>query len=361
MILTATMIKQDNFILITMLDNQNFTMEFSMRISKTKTGNFMEFSFPWLDIRIEKGILSKSKKRIFYASLDTENRPEDRLHLKSLVDFLRKENVQVYYRKEDTDTIEEDWFSYAEAQCQNLPSPKDLGYILEVNKYGNVDAMAGVPIGWHTTSLNATQLNKLQIPWYKACLGFSPTYRDYSKPILKNIIPDDFLNEEQEYQSQLAAKKDKAKQKIAEMELTQEVIAECLYSINKEAKRKRDIHEDCIDRAYYRTSRKYKGVHYQMHRAKWEKEKLYQLKDQALSVAIRIWDLKPDGYHEFPDGKRDLYTIAGYTFHINRNESTHCLGNIEEEITAKRERSIPPAKAVKILERFIDESKGVKA
>ena len=130
---------------------------------------------------------------------------------------------------------------------------------------------------------------------------------------------------------ELKEKAEKELEKINSIELTQKIVAECLYSINKEAKRKRDIQHNSIDRAYHSFRKEYPAAHYQLHRAKNEKFKLYDLKDEALHLAIDLWNLQPVGYHEFPDANRDMYSLEGYDFHINENISDHCLGKITEE------------------------------
>ena len=145
--------------------------------------------------------------------------------------------------------------------------------------------------------------------------------------------------------------------KVNEIDLTQSVVADCLYSINKEAKRKRDIQRKCVSRAYgYERSKRYPSVHYHLHKAKDEKEDLYDLKDKALHKAIALWNLEPVGYHRFPDMERDMYALDGYEFHLNEHESDNYLGEIDESIDAKRKRSVPPAKAVILLQRFVVEN-----
>ena len=202
-----------------------------------------------------------------------------------------------------------------------------------------------------------TQIKKNKIPHYKACIGFDDS-RYRVKPIVVNIIPNDFSDREQKYLDELKEKAEKELEKINSIELTQKIVAECLYSINKEAKRKRDIQHNSIDRAYHSFRKEYPAAHYQLHRAKNEKFKLYDLKDEALHLAIDLWNLQPVGYHEFPDANRDMYSLEGYDFHINENISDHCLGKITEEIGAERKRGISPKKAVMLLKRFVKEYGG---
>ena len=303
----------------------------------------------------EKGILSNSKKRIFYTSFDLENNPRDCVNVKRLCDFLKDKNV--YYKYEGEDCIHENWKEYILEKCKKIPTPKELGYHLDTNDYGNVDAVDIMPDGWHKTSLTVTQIKKEKIPYYKACVGFQESGYRHVKPILVNIIPDDFSQKEKEYFEKLSQKANNESEKLKAIELTQDVISDCLYSINKEAKRKRDIQKNCIDRAYGELRyERYPGVHYNLHKAKDEKAALYDLKEQALAVAIQLWDLKPEGYHEFPDMCRDMYSFAGHDFHVNECESDKCLGKIDTEIDADRKRSIPPKKAIALLKRFVCEN-----
>jgi hypothetical protein len=119
-------------------------------------------------------------------------------------------------------------------------------------------------------------------------------------------------------------------------------IAEAIYSINKEAKRQRDIgfHAYCDDRYSQAT------------RSKYKKNSLYELKDKAIQK-ISQNRLTPVGFHEFPDRNRDYYEIEGFGFHVNAQSSWNNLGTINR-ITADRKRSMPPEKAEKILKLFIN-------
>lgn len=353
--LTSEMVERNRFLLVTVNGPGCYTMEFSKTAGKEKTGNHM-LNLGFVIYDKEKGILSNSKKRIYKLELELY-KPEDRLKLKKLCDFLQNETLPmpVYYRFENSEDIYEDWIQYAMKEYGNLFSPKELGYKLDLNVYGNVDAMYGLPDGWHKTSMTVTQLKKVGIPSYKACVGFKEGRSNHFSPILCNIIPDDFTEKEEAYFEEQEVKKRAAEEKINSMELTQDLIGNCLYSINKEAKRQRNIQSECVDRAYY-WGGKYPSVHYNLHRAKAEKFELYNLKDRALQVAICLWHIKPTGYHEFADMNRDMYVLGGYEFHVNKCSSENCLGKIDGEIDAERKRSVPPKKAAKILKRFIREN-----
>ena len=54
-------------------------------------------------------------------------------------------------------------------------------YILKTNTYGNVTAYTDdgnvlLPANWVKSQLTVTQLRKLEIPTYKACIGFEEKY-----------------------------------------------------------------------------------------------------------------------------------------------------------------------------------------
>ena len=223
-------------------------------------------------------------------------------------------------------------------------------YELYLNQYG---AVTNIPMDWKESSLTTTQLKKLNIPTYKCCVGFREG-KYYYKPILVNIIPKDFRQIEQDYIIELEAKKSKLKENVQKIELTEKVIGECLYSINKEAKRQRDIQNDFANSIYVEREIR-PASHYALYRAKDKKEELYKLKDKTIKKFIEEHKITPIGYHEFADANRDMYIIGGYEFHINEFTSLTCLGSIEDMITQERKRSTPPSKAVMILERYLKE------
>lgn len=171
-------------------------------------------------------------------------------------------------------------------------------------------------------------------------------------PLVAEITSLSEMRRFNKIKKELKEERQREKEKINQVELTEEVIAKALYSVNKEAKRQRDIKNNAIDDAYG-GGYHYSSVHSVLHTAKSRMNNLYDLKDSAISIAIKKYELTPIGYHEFGDGKRDMYELGGYQFHINENKSENCLGEITEEIGAERKRGIPPKKAIQILKKFI--------
>lgn len=328
-------------------------IEFSTDAARSSVSKYFEKDFGFVSSEKEVGELSASKKRIFRADVASSD-GLDACRIKQIADHLKAAKVEVRYRLGEEENLHSDWESYVQSLCKNLPTPKEQGYRLQPNEYGNVNAFDGFPDGWHETTLTVTQLKKAQIPTYKACTGFSDDYGSHPKPVLVNIIPDDFSEQETAYLARLKEKQEKENQKTDSLPITPELIAECLYSINKEAKRYRDIQSESRERAYGLWGDRYPGVHYQLHRAKNIKNELYDLKEKALAKAVSIWKLKPEGYHDFPDRQRDMYVFGGYTFHANTCISENSLGKIEKEIESNRKRSIPPKKAERILNRFLN-------
>lgn len=332
--------------LITVNKDENmFKVEFSPGTAYCSVSKYFAADFPFVSWRQEVGELSRSKKHIFYVNLAGDN-GLDPVRLKLLADHFEGEHVEIRYRYGEEGELRSDWPEYVYSVCHDMPTPKDLGYKLFVNKYGNVSALHGLPDGWHETELTVTQLKKIGIPNFKACTGFAGTCSRFSKPIVVNIIPDDFSGQEEEYLDQLLEKKNrekekqknKEKEKVDSIPIAPELIGECLYSINKEAKIYRDAQEECWHRAYDFLGDMDSGVYYQLHYYKDCKNKLYNLKDEALRKAIKVWNLKPEGYHVFPDINRDMYEFGGYTFHVNEQTSDKCLGEINEKITAERKK-----------------------
>ena len=157
--------------------------------------------------------------------------------------------------------------------------------------------------------------------------------------------------------------------KYTELAHDSAVIAECIYSINKEAKRLRDriddykdelfrcsSYDDYYDDSYYNNYHvnNKSQKHSAMHSAIYKKNRLYALKDKCLKKLISEENISPIGYHKFSDANRDYYEICGFGFHLNECNSLNELGVIEDEISSARKRSIPPQKAEEILNIYLN-------
>lgn len=231
-------------------------------------------------------------------------------------------------------------------------------YILETNGYGNIN---GIPEGWYEIG-NGHAARKIRmanpsIPIYQACIGFNESWGRYS-PIIVHISHKDFkLKISRIFNAKKKASEERAKKEaeaIKKALQSRKKIAEALYSLNKEAKRQRNIQERVADSIYGTGERYGELAHYQLHNAKDSKEYLYKLKNEAIHKMVSEWGVTPLGFHEFDSGdKLDYYEIEGYGFHNGDCTSTVHLGMIEGEIEAKRKRSIPPKKAMKIIKAWI--------
>lgn len=120
--------KKEDCIVVTILDDSNFKMEFGRAFSHMAT-HILE-NFEWLSCKQEKGILSNSKKRIFYASLDPEKNRMDQVKLKKLCGYLKSDKI--YYRFEETQELQRDWISHAMKNVQILWLQRkwDISYLL---------------------------------------------------------------------------------------------------------------------------------------------------------------------------------------------------------------------------------------
>lgn len=134
-------------------------------------------------------------------------------------------------------------------------------------------------------------------------------------------------------------------------------IAEALYSVSKEAKRFRDLQSQEWEGLYspwgYRHERM--PSHDRMRRYGVKKSDLYDLKNRALDILIENTKAKPKGYHTFPVGDMDYYVIEGFGFHTFGTRSKKNLGELST-VCSERKRSIPPAKAQKLLTMFIEQN-----
>lgn len=232
-------------------------------------------------------------------------------------------------------------------------------YILDVNAYGNVtaysDNVVSIPNGWVKSNMTVTQLKKLGIPTYKACVGFDNNYSDYYTPILVNIIPEDFMYKEAQYLEDRALKEKLHREKVIS-KISVEKVAEALYSINKEAKRYRDKQNEHAHNAYdsYSHYLPQGTLHYLIHKSKDKKEFLYSLKNQALSKLIREVDAKPVGYHTFNNNyNMDYYEIGGYSFHVNEQTTKNFLGVITDLISSEKKRSMPVKDTIILLSAYL--------
>lgn len=227
-------------------------------------------------------------------------------------------------------------------------------YKLETNTYGNLKEK---PEDWvYFFEIEGNMFSRVpkNIPSYKVLEGFHKTRFGY-QAILEIIVHSDFVEEIQNLSKKKEEKELKAEKKLDELKksITPNKIAECIYSVNKEAKRQRDIQRRIAESIYEYEERNDSLAHSQLHKAKSQKEYLYFLKEKALRKLIEETKTVSIGYHEFPDMDMDMYEIEGFQFHLNECLSEVSLGEIEDEISADRKRSIPPKKAISILEFYI--------
>lgn len=117
-------------------------------------------------------------------------------------------------------------------------------YELETNSYGNVN---GIPAGWHSVTLTVAQLKAAGVPFYKACTGFEKSGK-YYKPLLCNIIPDDFSEQLQNWKNgkKKTTKKTEAEKTAAWCKRLDKLTGCGLETAEKIAEEKLDYKSDCI-------------------------------------------------------------------------------------------------------------------
>lgn len=239
---------------------------------------------------------------------------------------------------------------------------------LEVNEYGNVDCRNGVPTGYVLSYHSKRLLKKHGIKYYDALVDIQHAFGNTYKPVLEKIIS---LEDNDILTAVLSAEAELEREKLKKYITKKKKIAEAIYSINKEAKKKRDLQNKWADRIFsnvynddvfdedeyeyiFNPHRSNSVFHFHLHEAKTDKENLYSLKERALKKLIQETNSSPVGYHTFADTDRDMYVIEGFCFHLNERKSNNSLGSIENFIEADRKRSTPPAKAEKILNLYLE-------
>jgi hypothetical protein len=206
---------------------------------------------------------------------------------------------------------------------------------------------------------------KMGIPIYTAVVGFENTRGMQYSPIKVKITHRDFIGTVQELRK---GDRSKESEYVNKAIGSRKRIAEALYSLNKEAKRYRDIQALAVEAIYgnepdnrFCDLPRY-AKHRKLHEAKKEKEALYRLKDRAMARGVAEWGIKASGYHVMADGKKMGYMeIEGYSFHTTSITSNVNLGNIAEKIAADRRRSMPPKKAKKVIEAFLSQGNSAPA
>lgn len=226
-------------------------------------------------------------------------------------------------------------------------------YVLATNDYGNVTE---IPEGWVRvpSDIRTNPMRIDSIPSYKLLVGFEKSGSFYS-PILDTIVPRGYVRTLRRLDKERAEKEAKKTERAKIRANNLADVLASIYSVNKEAKRLRDVQENIGDSIYCEDA--YRGgslAHYQLHAVRERKEGLYELKDAALNKVIATLGVAPRGYHTFGDGeKRDYYEIDGYGYHRNECTSDTNLGHIDGQIDSTRKRSPAPSTAVKILRAYI--------
>jgi len=160
---------------------------------------------------------------------------------------------------------------------------------------------------------------------------------------------------------------EKEKEKIILLLKNPDKIAESIYSINKEAKRQRDIKDSKVSCLYgdnYGDNISLTGkylAHHQLHKAKYKQSALYELKNSALSKFIKENKLIPLGFHSIKFQNRNVYGILynykSFSFHYlseDKPEEIPEFGGLKKIISSERQKSIPPKKAKILLELYLE-------
>lgn len=159
-----------------------------------------------------------------------------------------------------------------------------------------------------------------------------------------------------------------SRSKIKDLAKNEYNIIKALYSINKEAKRLRDIQRtwaSLIYDSYYDLPL----FHWNLHRAKNKKEDLYNLKSKILHLLYDKKIIELTGYHWVEDnwGDKIFYVMFDYpdspfTFHSPVEEFLseddldlyEDLGELQEISSERKYRTFPAFKAELILKEYLN-------
>lgn len=181
-------------------------------------------------------------------------------------------------------------------------------YELETNAYGNVN---GIPAGWHSVTMTVAQLKAAGVPFYKACTGFEKNGK-YYKPLLCNIIPDDFSEQLQNWKNgkKKTAKKTEA-EKIAAWCKRLDKLTGCgIETAEKIAYEKLDYKADCIIRMMDRQTECYSRKRASLIKKMDRENPLRRIEDEDHAAAILAaherhtetdYDKKLNYLHELED------------------------------------------------------------
>ena len=249
------------------------------------------------------------------------------------------------------------------------PSERHIETYEEVRKrlnvFGNLES---VPYGWTLITDDFKLIDRLDVPYVKVRTDWIEGYR--YKPVFEAAIPTSqkrkFTLRKNKFRKAQTSKKENEDAKLEALLQNNSKIAEALYSINKQAKHYRDKQQQAADELFHRDSdydweyaKHIKNLkHLALHRNKERKEELYALKTQVLSLLQDKNLTTAKGLHEFEEIPFVMLEFENFTYHIRiedyKGDHTALpdLGELDN-IDAARKRSMPPAKAEKLLTLYL--------
>lgn len=231
------------------------------------------------------GVIGSSVSEIRDALADAFN-----IHAEALA-FIDGLVVGIEYRLQSNDTLE---FIYPWGRKAGFP----------VNDYGNVVITDGVPEGLVHVDLPrmGPTCKRVGIDYAKAIVGWSEVGRSGSRkryPVTSGVV---IRNSDLPKLEEALAEKDKKE----EQQIDRLPILAALFTLNRRAKRCRDLAQ-----TYYQNR-----MHGFAGKMKKEKEEIYELKGQVLHYMVAARILGGGKYHRFPGGNwAEVLHGDGYTFH----------------------------------------------
>jgi len=189
--------------------------------------------------------------------------------------------------------------------------------MLELNSYGNVDCRNGIPAGYVKVYANAKTLDKLKIKYYTALIEFEEYRKRRFRAITTKIITKYSEKKLKKYLEEKRKQEEEKKERVIKKAYSDfSLVLLALYTINKEAKRQRNIKYNIAD-DIYQHGRKDKLAHYQVGRAKQEQEYLYLLKERAIEFLLQNKRFDKIEAHEVFGEKMACLYADSFSFHFN--------------------------------------------
>lgn len=229
------------------------------------------------------------------------------------------------------------------------------------SSYGNVDCRYTLPEGYVRTYDNVGTLKKLQCDYHPALFDLYKE-KGYWKPEKGYIVAKKDLQKITKYKEDKKSKAELKRQRAidkAKKDFNRVLLA--LYTVNKEAKRQRDIKYRIADSVYGELRYRWdKLAHHQISQAKENVEYLYCLKEKGIEKILSEKKYEKVEIHEVNGTEMGFVQCGDFSFHFTKSllDEHHIQAPITEVIdewisSEKKIKGMSLATATTILNNII--------